>query len=133
MPNPVGHPRGKPLGKSHRDDVTATQLLNVLKKHAISKKSKMGATRIAAARVALPFLIPSLSAVDQTLHSPDDELSEDQLIVKFQALIAANPDLLQRLLAVVAKSRPGVSEVQAPVDPSYPQDDPVILPKKEAV
>ena len=101
------------LDDKHKDDIAATQLLKILKTHAVSKSGKLSSSRIAAARVALPFLIPTLSSVDSTLHTPDDELSEDQLIEKFQGLIAARPDLLQRLLALQAKAQPGISEAAA--------------------
>ena len=101
------------LDEGHKDSIRATQLLNVLTKHANSKRGKLDSTRIAAARAALPFLRPALSSIEQTVHNADDQLTEEQLMAKFQALIEAHPDLLQRLLAMQARAKPGIAAQQS--------------------
>ena len=53
-------------------------------------------------------LRPSLSAVEQTTLNPDDKLTEEQIMAKFQQLIDAFPDLLAKLLADRAKDAPGI-------------------------
>lgn len=95
-----------------KDAIRASQLLNVLINHSTSKTGKLSASRIAAARAALPFLRPTLQAVEQTNVSPDDALTEDQIFNKLAALVQAHPDLLQRLLAVQAQAQPGVAAVE---------------------
>lgn len=57
-------------------------------------------------------LRPSLSAVEQTTIEPAQQLTEDQIFAKIQALIAASPEMQARLLASVDK--PAVP--QQPVD-----------------
>jgi hypothetical protein len=97
------------LDDDHKDSIRASQLLNILSNHATSKRGKLSASRIAAARVALPFLRPALQSIEQTVHSADDLMSQEDLDFKFQALIDANPDMLQRVLARRAQANPGVS------------------------
>ena len=96
------------------DAQRAAQLLGVLQKHATSRKSKLNPTRIAAAKVALPFLRPMLSAVDQTLHMPDDVLSEAEAVERLMQVIDAHPDLLDKLIELRAARARVVSDVQAP-------------------
>ncbi len=96
-----------------KDSIRASQLLNLLSNHAQSKRSKLDQTRIAAAKAALPFLRPALSSIEQTVHSADDLLTEDQLIDKFMTLAQAHPELLQRLLGMLAKANPGIAVQQS--------------------
>jgi hypothetical protein len=103
------------------DAIKASQLINVLNNHAIGKLETLSDSRIAAARAALPYLRPALSAIEQTVHNADDTLTEEQLIDKFQAVIADNPGLLQRLNAVQAKLKPGV--ISADISGQKPSDN----------
>lgn len=61
-------------------------------------------TRMEAASIALPYLRPKLSAVEQTVINPEESMSEEQIVSKLEALIAGNPDIVQRALANVARS-----------------------------
>lgn len=97
------------LERVESDAQAAARLLLVLQKHAHSKRGKLSSTRIAAARAALPFLRPALQSIEQTVHNADDELTQDQIFAKFQALIEAHPDMLDRLIAMRAKANPGVA------------------------
>ena len=99
-----------------RDAIRATQILNVLEKHATSKKGKLAASRIAAARAALPFLRPTLQAVEQTNVNQDDMLTDDQVFNKLAALVQAHPDLLQRLIATQAQANPGIKQAELSTD-----------------
>lgn len=49
-------------------------------------------------------LRPSLSAVEQTTIEPAQQLTEEQILLKLQALITAHPDLVQHALAMNAKA-----------------------------
>lgn len=63
-------------------------------------------------------LRPSLSAVEQTTIEPAQQMTEDQILQKIQALIVAHPDLLQRALAMNAKVvREGDGAAHSPDSP----------------
>ena len=93
--------------------IRASQLVEMLNKHAVDgADSKIDPTRIKAAEILLARVLPVLSAVEQTTINPDDALTEGQIILKFQSLISAFPDLREKLLAEPVRVAPGVPNTE---------------------
>lgn len=61
---------GRPMGKRHQEDVRAkiqaSQLVNVLTKHALSEDGELSASRLKAIEILLRKSLPDLSAVQLT-------------------------------------------------------------------
>ena len=100
------------LSDNWREKISVSMLMNRLKNH-IDGKSYLESTQLKAIELILQRTVASLSSVEQTVHNADDQLTEDQLMLKFQALIEAHPDLLQRILAVQARAKPGIAAQQS--------------------
>jgi hypothetical protein len=101
-----------------KDKIAASQILKFLTEHTLTGKStKRTESRIAAAKAALPFLRPALSAVEQTNIDPRDALTEEQILENISALLDAHPDLVQRALAKKAQeaSKPVADTTNAAV------------------
>ena len=72
------------------------------------------AVRVQAAKVALPYLKPALSAVEQTNTEPAMTLSEDDILKQITDLLKARPDLINQAQATIAReSVSPVSDVKA--------------------
>ena len=99
------------LKPRHQDEVKAkiqvSALIHRLNKH-ISGEVELSQTQLKAIEMLLARTMPTLTAVEQTTINPDDKLTEEQIMSKFQQLIDAFPDLLTKLLAERAKSEPGI-------------------------
>lgn len=79
-------------------------MMNRLKKHGDGIVRKMSPTQIKAYEVVLSRLVPTLSAVEQTVINENDRLSESELSDKIMGILAARPDLLDKALAMRAKA-----------------------------
>jgi len=90
-----------------KEKIRLSQVENRLADHGFGKV-ELSATQVTALRAIYDKLRPSLSAVEQTTINPDDKLTEEQIMAKFQQLIDAFPDLLTKLLADRAKDAPGI-------------------------
>lgn len=104
-----------------KDGIRATQYLKFLESVALGKKRKLSpqtATRIAAAKVALPFLIPTLQSVEATVHDERDNADPMALYSQMIAALAANPALLDRLIAAVHAHRATNAQLVADVPQS---------------
>ena len=99
------------LKHHHQEDVKAkiqvSALIHRLNKH-ISGDVELSQTQLKAIEMLLARTMPTLTAVEQTTLNPDDKLTEDQIMAKFQQLIDSFPDLLTQLLAERAKDAPGI-------------------------
>ena len=83
-----------------KDEIRGSQLINLLSQFAntgLYNGKPVDSNRIAAARAALPFLRPTLQAVEQTNISETDKMSEEELLGWAQALITAHPELIPQL------------------------------------
>ena len=89
----------RPMSREQRDNLALTNIEMLLDKQIAGKK-KVSPARLMAARIRYDKLRPALSAIDQTVHNADDVLTEEQILLKFQNLIALYPDLLPRLNAI---------------------------------
>lgn len=83
-----------------KDEIRGTQLVNLLSQYAntgLYNGKPVDSNRIAAARAALPFLRPTLQAVEQTTVNQTDKMSEEELLGLAQALITSHPELIPQL------------------------------------
>lgn len=83
-----------------KDEIRGTQLINLLSQFAntgLYNGKPVDSNRIAAARAALPFLRPTLQAVEQTNVSQTDKMSEEELLGMATALISSHPELIAQL------------------------------------
>lgn len=59
--------RGRPIGKRHQEDIRlkiqASQLVNVLQKHALGETEEISVSRLKAIEILLRKSIPDLSAI----------------------------------------------------------------------
>lgn len=99
------------LSESWKDSMRVAMLMNQLRNHA-DGKIELSVTQLKAIDMILMRTVPSLSAVEQTTINPDDALTEGQIILKFQALISAFPDLREKLLAEPVRVAPGVPNTE---------------------
>lgn len=99
------------LSDSWKEKISVSMLMNRLRDH-IDGKVELESTQLKAIELILQRTVASLSSVEQTVHNADDQLTEEQLMAKFQALFEAHPGLLQRLLAMQARSKPGIAVQQ---------------------
>lgn len=85
-----------------KEAIRASQLVNFLADAALKDKQgkKVDPTRVAAAKAVLPFLRPQLSAVEQTNVEPRDQLKDDEILARLQALVIEKPHLLDQLNAL---------------------------------
>ncbi|OFW02693.1 MAG: hypothetical protein A3G20_05390 [Acidobacteria bacterium RIFCSPLOWO2_12_FULL_59_11] len=58
------------------------------------------AVRLQAASMLLPYVKPRLASVEQTNIDERDKMSEEELLAQARALIAARPELLDKLLEI---------------------------------
>ena len=81
-----------------RRKVRGAMLLDMLHRAAMGKGRKPNPLRIAAAKAALPYLVPQLQTVAET---PDEHKieSEDELAAKISAILEQRPDLAAKLVA----------------------------------
>jgi hypothetical protein len=78
--------------------------------------NKPESVRLQAAKTALPYLKPALSAVEQTVIEPAATKTDEELLQSIADLICANPDLVQRALALNAQANPSVQPVESKPD-----------------
>ena len=62
-------------------------------------------TQIKALEVVVDRLVPRLSSTEVVETNELDSLSRDEILGRIQALLAANPDLLQELIALNARQQ----------------------------
>ena len=85
----------------------------------IAKDTKKDfATRKAAADAALPYVCSKLSTIEQTIHDPRDDKSEDEYLARLQGLLAAKPELLDKLIELRDKAR--ITPAQTTAAPEAP-------------
>jgi hypothetical protein len=58
------------------------------------------AVRLQAASVLLPYVKPRLASIEQHSIDDRDKLTEDEILAQAQALIAARPGLLDKLIEI---------------------------------
>lgn len=88
-----------------RESIQASSLLKRLKDHADGKLEKpMDATQIKAAEIILARLVPTLSAVEQTIH--EEPASESALLDQLKALISSNPEVAKALWDAANQPKP---------------------------
>ncbi len=75
------------------------QLILRLQKHALAKRrDKLLPTQIKAIEILISRTLPVLSAIDATIHTDGDELTEAQIMSRISSLLDAHPDLMQRVI-----------------------------------
>ena len=62
--------------------------------------------RLEAAKCLAPYIYPKLSSVENVNLNPDDMATEAELNARMQALLQADPSLLQRLSDLAKKDLP---------------------------
>lgn len=83
-----------------KDEIRGSQLINLLSQFAntgLYNGQKIDSNRIAAARAALPFLRPTLQAVEQTSVNKLDTMSEEEMLAHALALITSHPELIPKM------------------------------------
>jgi hypothetical protein len=81
-----------------RESIKASSLLKRLKDHADGKLEKpMDATQIKATEIILARLVPTLSAVEQTIVDETAGKSETELLAALIDHLKAHPDVAQAL------------------------------------
>lgn len=101
--------RKKPeLTDSWKENIRASMLMKRLEDHYLGKLEKpLDSSQIKAAEVILARLVPTLSAVEQTVVNTADAQSEGDILSNLNALLTAHPGLLDTLIAMrQAKSEP---------------------------
>ena len=115
MSGKKGQTWSKPMTQQQRDSISLTKIEQFLDNQIDDENPSID--KLQAIKIRYDKLRPSLSAVEQTNVNENDSLTEDQIIVKLQQVIAANPALVSKLLADHAKTAPGVrSAPDAPAD-----------------
>mgnify|MGYP001617580555 CR=1 FL=1 len=107
-----------------REKISTTMLMLRLKEH-IDGKVQLESTQIKAIELILQRTVASLSSVEQTVHTADDILTDEQIAARFQGLIEAHPDLLQRLLAMQARVAPQQPAIVAGPEQAVPSTEPI--------
>lgn len=85
-----------------KDKIRAEMLSQRLEKYAKARgkqiaKHHMEPAQVQAAKVLIERGKPALQAIEQTIHNPIDQMSDEETLALIQALIAANPALASRL------------------------------------
>lgn len=103
-----GGKKGTKLSKEHKDRDAAAQLMNFLKSTALRARNKkqVDPVRIAAAKAALPFLIPTLQSIEQTVHDQRDKMAPTDLLNQIKGMLASNPGLLAQLRDELNREHP---------------------------
>ncbi len=85
-----------------KQKIRASQLLNFLASAALrAKKGKpVDPVRVAAAKAALPFLMPTLASVEQTIVDDRDKADAGQLAARLAALFNEKPGLFEQVMAL---------------------------------
>jgi hypothetical protein len=118
-----GHKKGVKLSKEHKDAETATQLMKFLKSVALRRRNKVvDASRIAAAKAALPFLIPTLQSVEQTVNDTRAGLDASQLLAQIKAMLSTNQALAEEIREHLNQLEAAQQQPQIPLVP----DDSVV-------
>lgn len=89
---------------AQRDRVRAELLAQRLELHA-KGRVEMSATQVAAAKVLIDKGKPSLQAIEHQEIDARDRIPESELLGQLQAIISANPGLLQQLNAIAAQQQ----------------------------
>ena len=96
--------------EEHRARIKVGQLQERLMSAAMGRV-KMDSNQVQACKVLLDKAMPTLQAVETTSIEPAAVKSESELLAEIAELIKANPDLVQRALALNAQSNPSVQPV----------------------
>lgn len=85
-----------------KDKIRASQLLNFLANAALrARKGKpVDPVRVAAAKAALPFLLPTLSSIEQTVHDERDTADPNVIAARLAALFNEKPELFEQVIAL---------------------------------
>lgn len=103
----------KPMTQQQRDSLALSKIEELLDKQVNGKK-RLSPSTLMALRIRYDKLRPALSSVEQTVHNADDQLSDEQLLAKFDALVQAHPALLERFIGLRARA---AQQQPAPVEP----------------
>lgn len=109
--------------ESTKDKIRAEVLSKRLEKYAKARgkqiaKHHMEPAQVQAAKVLIERGKPALQAIEQTIHNPLDQMSEDETLTLIQALITSNPGLIQKLGIGL---RPVQDASESVVDPQQTQ------------
>jgi len=88
------------LTESWRDKISVSMLMNRLQKHA-DGEIDLDATQVKSIEVILSRIVPTLSAVEQTVPDPLDGVSRSDLIARLRLLIQ-DPSIARELGIPVA-------------------------------
>ena len=69
----------------------------------VNDKNSNQAAQVAAAKAILDKTAPSLQAIDSTIRHDEQAVDEDALVERIRALLRADPALLSKVLADIAK------------------------------
>ncbi len=98
MPPKPQKARADRLRERWQESIQASRLLKALQDHALTgKENEMSATQIKAAEVVLSRVVPTLSAVEQTIHDETAGKSETELLTDLIEHLKAHPDVAQAL------------------------------------
>lgn len=92
------------LTERWKNGMAATMLLKRLNDHALGKLD-LTSEQVRSADVVLKKLVPDLASVEQTIHDERDNADPMALYSQMIAALAANPALLDRLIAAVHAHR----------------------------
>ena len=103
------------LTDSWKTKIKASMIMNRLIDHYLGKlEVPLDVTQIKAAEVVLARLVPTLSAVEQTVIDDRDRATEPELQAKLVAMLTANPALLAQINALVGNAAVLQASVPAP-------------------
>lgn len=116
-PGDEGYPQGSnqfTTGKrtEHPEEVRSLMRASAAARYlnsVIEDPSKEDTVRLAATKIVLDKTVSSLSSVDQTVRNETDQMDEESLMAMLKAIVAANPALLSRLQAEIARSQAGAN------------------------
>ena len=102
MPNQFTKGTRTQHDESTKDRIRAELLSKRLEKYAKARgkqiaKHHMEPAQVAAAKVLIERGKPALQSIEQTILSPTDQMSEDEIVEYVNALITSNPGLIQKL------------------------------------
>lgn len=78
--------------------IQTSTLVNFLQSHASGTRD-LTDTQIRAIKILLDRTLPTLAATEITHVDENDKLSEGEIVAKLDALLAKNPELLDKIMA----------------------------------
>jgi len=108
-------------GKAERskDAVRAEMLCQRLAAFALDQpdengnKVELDAVRVQASKILIDKGKPNLQAIEQVNYDATDTMDEESLMALLRSIVTANPALLSRLQADIARDKVGETPLQA--------------------